>query len=308
MHTKKILILGAGGILGNLIHDNLSKKFNVYGFSHRFIKSKKILKVNYNQISKFQKKIIQSADIIINCIGENSDEKKMYKKNVSIMNLISEKINYFYTEKLFIHLSTCGVYGLQYQNKISEKVTPLPNTLYSKTKLFGEEIFLKNLNKNIKIIILRSSQVIGKNMRNISLNKLSYFLKKNFFFFINNKNLDFSYIFADDLILSIELLINKKKYVTSIYNISNNIKYLKLVNIILRMQKKKSFIPNINPTLIKILIYLLEKLKIKTPLNSQSFNSLRSKNTFLSKKIKKELRIKNFLNINNKTIKNLIHD
>ena len=80
------------------------------------------------------------------------------------------------------------------------------------------------------------------------------------------------------------------------------------MNIILRMQKKKSFIPNINPTLIKILIYLLEKLKIKTPLNSQSFNSLRSKNTFLSKKIKKELKIRNFLNINNKTIKNLIHD
>ena len=49
-------------------------------------------------------------------------------------------------------------------------------------------------------------------------------MKKNFFFFINNKNLDFSYIFVDDLILSIELLINKKKYVTSIYNISNNIK------------------------------------------------------------------------------------
>ena len=73
------------------------------------------------------------------------------------------------------------------------------------------------------------------------------------------------------------------------------------------MQKNYFLIRNINPKLIKFLIFILEKLKIKTPLNFQSFNSLRSKNIFLSSKIKKELKIKKFVNINGKTIKDLVN-
>ena len=307
MYKKNILILGAGGILGSLIFENLSKDHNVSGFSHRLSKSEKVFKINYNKINNSQKKKIQSADVIINCIGENSNEKKMYKKNISIMKILSKQINYSKTKKIFIHISTCGVYGSPYQNKISENIDPQPNTNYSKTKLSGEKILLNNLNKKIKIIIFRPSQVIGKNMRNISLNKLSYFLKKRIFFFINNQNSEFSYIFVDDLILCIKLIIYQKKHITKIYNISNNIKYSKLVKIILRMQKNYFLIRNINPKLIKFLIFILEKLKIKTPLNFQSFNSLRSKNIFLSSKIKKELKIKKFVNINGKTIKDLVN-
>ena len=187
--------------MGNIIFNQLSDNYNVVGFSHKSQNNKKIFKTNYKKLSRFHKKIIQNANIFINCIGENSDEKQMKYKNIEVLKLICNYINKKKMNKIFIHLSTCGVYGSTTKYNISEKVTPLPNNLYSTSKLKGEKILNENLRDNVKLIILRSSQVIGSNMRNISLNKLIYFLNKRIFFFINNKNSQFSFIFAQDLVL-----------------------------------------------------------------------------------------------------------
>ena len=308
MKRKNILIFGANGILGNIIFKKLLNNYNVIGFSHKSSRNKNIIKTNYRRLSKNHRSIIKNADVMINCIGENSNEKNMSYKNIYVLKLISNEINRYSYKKTFIHLSTCGVYGFTYSDKISEKINPMPNTVYSKTKLNGEKILKQNLNQNIKLIVLRSSQVIGKNMRNISLIKLIYFLNKRLFFFVNNKNSEFSYIFSEDLISSIKLLIKKKNNDSKTYNISNNIKYHKLVKIILKVLNKQITIPNFNPKLIKLLIFLLDKLKIQSPLNYQSFNSLRSKKIFRSNKIKKDLNIKKFININATNLKELIND
>ena len=117
MKKKNILIFGAGGILGNIIFNSLLDNYNVIGFSHKSI-IKKYLKINYKKFSNSNTRIINNADVIINCIGD-SDKKKC---NIKIF---SFEVNLWFTgviKKIFIHLSTCGVYGSTIKNKISENV------------------------------------------------------------------------------------------------------------------------------------------------------------------------------------------
>ena len=193
-------------------------------------------------------------------------------------------------------------------SRINEELKPLPYTLYSKTKLQGEKILLDNLRKKLTVIILRCSQVIGPEMKNTSIKKLNFYIRKNLFFFTNNKKSIYSFIFQDDILRCINKIINKKNLNNNIFNLSNYIKYEDLVRKILLTLNKKKFIPNVSPNLIKPMIKLFEIFKIKLPLNSKQLNSLMTKQIYNSSKIKRKLRVKSFINISSKNIISLINE
>ena len=190
-----VLILGAGGLLGRIIYEKLDKNYNIIGTTHRKNKNKKIIKVNYKKIDKKFLKLIVNSDIIINCIGESRNDRKMKEINCKILKNISSKINDKDRKKIFLHISTCGVYGETKSEKISELTNPEPETLYSKTKLLGERILKENLKDKRKLIILRCSQIVGYGMSNTSIKKLFYYIKKSVFFINNKKTNIFIYFF-----------------------------------------------------------------------------------------------------------------
>jgi len=306
---KTILILGAAGLLGSIISQKLSKSYDIIGFSHKKNQNKNIIKSDYNIFSSKEDSFLKKADIIINCIGENSDEAKMKKINMNILKKIAVKINQYKKKKTFIHISTCGVYGSLADSLINEETIPKPKTKYSQTKYEGEEILKHVLKKYTKLIILRPSQVIGITMKNTSLKKLYNFINKKLFFFVNNKSAIFSYIFADDLIIVINKLIKLKKHQNITYNVSNKITYERLVKIIQNSLNQKFYYPTINPLFIKLIIYIFNNiLKIKIPITSKTLHSLMAETTFKSVKIKKDLKITKFININSKNLRTLINE
>ena len=304
---KKIFIFGAGGLLGRIIFNKLSKRHLVYGSSHRKLNNKNIIKLDYVNIDKKHINLINSSDYIINCIGESKMNHKMVDTNFRVINNISKNLKKGKI-KYFIHISTCGVYGNLKPNRVNEKLKPLPYTLYSKTKLQGENILFDNLEKKFTVIILRCSQIIGPEMKNTSIRKLYFYIRKNLFFFTNNKKSIYSFVFQDDIMKCLEKIIGKKKLNSNIFNLSNSIRYEDLVKKILLTFDKKKFIPNISPILIKLMIKFFEFFKINLPLNSNQLNSLMTKQIYVSSKIKKKLRIKSFININSKNIISLIND
>ena len=209
LKRKKIFIFGARGLLGRIIFSKLSKHHNVYGSSHRKSNNKNIIKLNYFNISKKHLNLINSSDYVINCIGENQLEHKMVDTNYRVLNYISKNLKKKKI-KYFIHISTCGVYGNLKISKVNETLKPLPYTLYSKTKLQGENVLFENLQKKFTVIILRCSQVIGPEMRNTSIRKLNFYIKKNLFFLLIIKSL-FIHLFFRMIYLSVwkELLTKK---------------------------------------------------------------------------------------------------
>ncbi len=304
---KTILILGAGGLLGNALHTRLKKTHSIIGFSHKKNKNKYIIKTNY-KFSLKENLIIKKADVIINCIGESSNENTMNEININILKRIALKISNFKKKKTFIHISTCGIYGSPMNVLIDEKYNPSPQTKYSKTKLIGETILQNNLGNNINLIILRPSQIIGLKMRNTSLKKLHTFIKQKKFFFVKNHYSIFSYIMESDLSAVINNLIKKNFKTRKIYNISNDITYKNLVKIIQKSLKQNNYFFSIHPTIVRFMIFTFENiLKIKIPINNITLNSLITKTRFKSKKIKKEINFKKFTNINLKNIKELIY-
>ena len=306
---KTILILGASGLLGSIIFHRLAKTYKTIGFSHRKNNNKKILQTNYIKFSRKQISIIKNSEIIINCIGENSNEGFMKKINIEILKKISKQINILDKNKIFIHISTCGIYGNFNHILITENTQPNPKTIYSKTKYEGELILKKVLNNYCKLIILRPSQVIGESMKNTSLKKLYYYIKRKLFFYVNNQSSLFSYIFVDDLLIIIEKLLKKKNYKSQTYNVSNQITYKKLVTIIQKTLKQSFYYPSISPLIIKLIIFIFEDLmKMKIPINNKTLNSLMVKTTFGSKLIKRDLKIKKFTTINLKNLKALINE
>ena len=307
LKKKTILILGAGGLLGNVLFERLKKIYFITGFSHKNNKKENIIKTNYNFSSK-EILIIKRADVIINCIGESSNENRMNEININILKKIALKINYFKKKKTFIHISTCGIYGSPMNTLVSEKYLPSPKTKYSKTKLEGEVILQNYLSTNVNLIILRPSQIIGLKMRNTSLKKLYSHVKRNFFFFVNNHYSVFSYIIEKDLAIIIDRLIKKNFKTRKIYNVSNQITYKNLVRIIQKSLKQDSYFFSINPTIIKFMIFIFEKLiRIKIPINNMALNSLITKTRFRSVKIKRDINLYKFSNINLKNIRELIY-
>ena len=303
-----VLILGAGGLLGRIIYEKLDKNYRIIGTSHRKNTNTKIIKVNYKRINDKFLKLIKNSDIIINCIGENRIDRRMLEINYKILKNISSKIKDKNTKKIFIHISTCGVYGETKSEKISELTNPEPRTLYSKTKLLGEQILRENLKDKRKLIILRCSQIVGSGMRNTSIKKLFYYIKKNLFFFIDNKKAIFSYIFSDDVISCIKKLIKKKNLNYSIFNLSSKSTFEDLVQEITISINKKTFIPNINPIFVNFFVIFFENiLKINSPISKKQLSSLMLKKIYVSKKIQKKTNFYKFLKINRNNLNKLIY-
>lgn len=304
-----ILVLGASGLLGKIILEKLSINFNIKGTTHRKNKNKKIYKVNYKKINKKLSKLIRDSDVIINCIGENKIDRRMHEINYKILKNISSNIIDCNMKKLFIHISTCGVYGETKNTKITEQTRLEPNTLYSKTKLLGEKVLKENLKNRRKLIILRCSQIVGNGMRNTSIKKLYFYIKKNLFFFMNNKKSIFSYIFSDDVIFCINKLISTKNSEYSVYNLSNISTYENLVREINLFINKRTIIPNINPSLIKFFVILFENiLKFNSPISKKQLSSLMSKKVYVSSKLQKKINFNKFQSIKKNNLKILIND
>ena len=104
-------------------------------------------------------------------------------------------------------------------------------------------------------------------------------------------------------------MIKIKKHKNEIYNISNKITYEKLVKIIQKSLNQNFYYPSINPLIIKLIIYIFTRLiKKKIPITNKTLNSLMAKTTFKSKKIKLDLKIDKFININIHNLRYLINE
>jgi dTDP-4-dehydrorhamnose reductase len=193
MMHKKVLILGANGLIGNGLTRYLQTR-NISLFavvrSPRKVFLKKVpffycknlnSKKSINNIEKFIKKI--QPDFVINCLGITKHIKSQKNKllNVYLPSvLIKFKKKYYFN---LIHITTDCVFDGKFGNY---KETSLMNAkdYYGKSKILSD----KNLLKNKEIIIIRTS-AIGHEIKTkrgllewfLSRNKICYGYKKAFF-------------------------------------------------------------------------------------------------------------------------------
>lgn len=162
--NKKILVIGARGMLGQTVYKYLKLIYpNTYGTHHSVQKG--LFLLNASNLQKNFKKIIKETkdlDFIINCIGILPSA--VNKREMSLVNsLFPKRLAYLAqkNESNVIHISTDAVFpynsGFVYENTL-----PKPDSLYGKSKLKGE-INNKNL-LNIRTSIIGLDPISHKGL------------------------------------------------------------------------------------------------------------------------------------------------
>ena len=235
LKTKSILLLGHTGFVGKELTKKFKKKkiaFDSYS-KKQIIYKGRIVKNKKNLLDL----MIHKNEIIINCVGENTDKRHMYSRNYNFVKKILELIKKSKKKKYLIHLSSCAVYGSYFHLKnfiISEKTKPDPISKYAKTKLLGELIIRNNNNKNLNYTIIRPSQVVGINMDALGFINLSKFVRRKLFVYVSTIKAVRNYVNCDDLTTLIYRICKTKKIKNNILIIS---RYSKLQNIIKIIEK-----------------------------------------------------------------------
>ena len=250
MLKKKIIILGATGMLGSQITrffyntNNYhilciirnKKKFNLLNLnSNKFLH---VICISFNDTKNIEKTIKNfKPDYLINCVGMvkqimNSKNKKLtYFLNVTIPKNLSKLIKNEKTK--FIHFSTDCVFSGA-KGYYSERSKPDCQDFYGITKLKGEI-------KSNNTINLRTS-IIGHEL-NTKIGLLEWFMssKKKVYGF---KNSIFSGLTTLEIAKFLDHYIIRKKLIKSgLFHLSANpINKFKLLNLISTIYKKKILI------------------------------------------------------------------
>ena len=183
-----ILITGISGFVGS----NLSKRLKK--LNHFIIGIDKIDFKNVNLIDVFYKidlsiispneinQIEEDIDLVIHCAAAKGDynisNDEFHNDNVNASTGIIKLLN-LKKIKNVIHYSTVSVYG--HNNlKTDEEAEKSPNSVYGKTKLISEELFLEwyNSEQDSNLTILRPSVIYGVNNYANMYNLMSFLNKK----------------------------------------------------------------------------------------------------------------------------------
>ncbi|WP_440672920.1 sugar nucleotide-binding protein [Candidatus Pelagibacter sp. HIMB1715] len=280
---KKLLLLGAEGMLGHVCLLKLSDKFLIYATTKQkkhFINKKinippginfidKIDLTNFNVLDEIVNKI--RPNFLVNCAGIINKKIKNYSNinSIIINSLLPHKLSNLSDEYKFrfIHISTDCVFDGKRGNYF-EYDKKNANDFYGQTKSIGEEFSSKNS------VIIRTS-IIGHEIKS-KLGLLEWFLKskKQVSGFDNFK---YSGLTTLELQRYILFFLNEKR-LNGIYNIgSKSISKYQLLKIIKKVYGKKIDILK-NSSIKKNMVlksHKLKKINIKPQNWQQQINELR---------------------------------
>lgn len=294
-----ILILGASGRIGKVLSNHLNKDkfFNLTlvgnSFENKVINSKiRYLKIDLYKESNELLTLYLNSDIVINCIGEYKNSKKMSFLNYEFLYTFFERNKYLIKHKEihWIQLSSIGVYRNAINDTlIDENSYTQAINLYEKTKLNADNLLFKifeDLNL-FEFTIIRPSIVFGSKDLDSTFYKLKRILSYRVMNLVNFDNVNLPFIHINDLIKFIYLVITNKnkKYRNQIYNISGNYNLINFINAHFKHKRKKFYH---NFFTLRLLIPLFAFFDFFFKLNLiLRLKILTSKNFFSNKKIKK---------------------
>lgn len=181
-----ILILGGGGYVGTpLVLKLIKNKKNkitvvdTFWFGN-FLKKNKQLKVVKKDIRDIEEKYFRGIGCIIHLANIANDPAVDLNPNLSWeVNVVSSmKIMKFaikHKVKKFIFASSGSVYGLKKEKKVTENLDLVPLSVYNKTKMIAERVFMSFKDK-MRINCIRPATVCGISPRmrfDLSVNLLT---------------------------------------------------------------------------------------------------------------------------------------
>jgi len=176
-----VMITGAGGFIGGNLSNYLSSKYKIVAYynSRLGVKLKKKIKIKKKNLKKI-KRIDKNIKVLIHCasvVPPGNKQANCFKTNTLMDAALIKAVKNSQIKKI-IFLSSVSVYGIKKNRVIYEDSSFSKPDLYGLSKRIGELNFEKISNKkNIKVIVLRLSTVVGKNCHSTFLSRLSENIK-----------------------------------------------------------------------------------------------------------------------------------
>lgn len=153
---QKVLILGASGLVGRALVDELQHGFDLYGtYSSSFTRlpTDKQYKLDVEQMAEM-KEIIHSIkpDIVISCLRGEFDQQLLFHKELAMELAKHNSRLYFF--------STTNVFDGDFSKAHFETDLPISGTDYGKFKIECENMLTEILNE--RAIIVRIPAIWGK--------------------------------------------------------------------------------------------------------------------------------------------------
>jgi len=227
---SKILVTGYDGFIGSHLTDKLLNEYQVIGLSNNKKGKKEIqqIKKDIRKISIYD--IPKNIDCIIHLAAITDvafcQDHPLDCYDVNVLGTqklleIARKIN-----SKFIFLSTSHVYGIPTKLPISENHPRHPTSIYAGSKLAAEiicESYATSYGMNISIIRLFS--VYGpKSPPHLVIQKIISQLMKNNTIRLGNLSPKRDFIYIDDVIQAIQLVLKKSK-TFNVYNVGSEKNY-----------------------------------------------------------------------------------
>ncbi len=270
---KKILIFGGTGFLGNsLIKLLLKMDTEIILFTRKTSSGNSILKYKSNPNIKIvywnfaDYKLIEdnilNTDYLINLCGILYENKRgdFFKVHSNFPALLGELSTKVKIDKL-IHVSALGV-------------SEFSDSVYSRSKAIGER---KLTEKFPKAKILRPSLLFGKGDN--FFGQFSQMTSFSPFLPLISRTTKFQPVFVDDVAKAIIALLENPKYDESTFEIGGEYIYSfeELLKILLEVKKIKRILIPLNPKLMMIPAYFLQKLP-KPPFTVDQMKLLKKDN------------------------------
>ena len=243
------LITGGCGYIGTKLTQHLLLKKNKvtiidncwFGNFHKKNKNLKIIKEDIRNFDKLNIKGVYAIIHLANIANDPSVELNptlSWEVNVLASKLIADHAIKNRVKKI-IFFSSGSVYGVKKEKKVTEDLKLNPISVYNKTKMIAERVFLSYKNK-IDIKCLRPATVCGLSERlrlDVTVNKLTfdgYYKKK---IFVDGGNQIRPNVNIKDIVRVIDHLLSaKQSFKKNIYNMGfENFSILKIAK---KIQKK----------------------------------------------------------------------
>ena len=243
-----ILILGGGGYVGTPLTakllENKKNKITVvdtFWFGN-FLKKNKRLKIIKKDIREADIKWFKGIDCIIHLANIANDPAVDLNPNLSwdVNVITSIKIMKYAIKnkvKKFIFASSGSVYGVKKEKKVTEDLDLVPISVYNKTKMIAERVFMSFKDK-IRINCIRPATVCGVSPRmrfDVSVNLLTLQAIKKKQITVFGGNQIRPNIHLQDMIRLYEFFL-KRNIPSGFYNAG--FENLKIINIAKMIQKK----------------------------------------------------------------------
>ena len=183
--NKKIIITGGCGYIGaKLVENFLKKNFKIIVIDTQWfgknLKENKNLKIIKKDIRRVEEKIFKNVFAVFHLANIANDPAVELKPELSwdVNVLSSMKImEYCINNKVkkFFFASSGSVYGVKKEKNVTENLSLKPISIYNKTKMIAERIFL-SYQKKIDLYIVRPATVCGISKRqrlDVSVNALT---------------------------------------------------------------------------------------------------------------------------------------